>query len=45
MITGFGHGSREGKAKLKPLVENYLKDNNIKFQIAADEGSYEVWFN
>ena len=32
IITGIGQHSKYGKAKLRPEVNNYLKNNNFKFK-------------
>ena len=45
VITGFGHGSKDGISKLKPIVEKYFITKDIRYQIAPDGGSYDIWFN
>lgn len=44
VITGRGNNSKDGISVIKPRVEQYFRDNGIKYTIAADKGSYFVTF-
>lgn len=45
VITGRGNNSKDGISVIKPWVEQYLRENDFKFTIAPDKGSYFVSFS
>ncbi|XP_042862897.1 uncharacterized protein LOC122247580 isoform X2 [Penaeus japonicus] len=43
VVTGRGNNSAEGKAKIKPAIEEYLDETGLAFQETNKGGRYLVW--
>ncbi|XP_037778504.1 uncharacterized protein LOC119575140 [Penaeus monodon] len=43
VVTGRGNNSADGKAKIKPVIEDLLGELGLKFRIMSKGGCYLVW--